>query len=204
MAIADPADFPDATSIASARFGLKSNSLANVSPFTQAMQVVQGVGGLWLCEVQLKPLLPDDGAWKWEAFLQSREGPFRKINAYNPARRTPLGAGGGTPRVNGGSQAGNALITDGWPNSTLVLKAGDFFTVGATKRLYRVVNDATTNGSGQVTLDIVPMLRESPADNDLLTVSSWTIPMRLVGNEAMADIQEALFTGLNFSMVEAL
>src|SRR4051812_41289591 len=44
-------------------------------------------------------------------------------------QRTLLGAGGGPPLVNGASQTGGSLITDGWTPSLTVLKAGDIFTL---------------------------------------------------------------------------
>jgi hypothetical protein len=57
-----------------------------------------------------------------------REGTILDID--HRSRRTLLGAGGGTPLVNGASQVGTSLVTDGWPNNTLVLKAGDLIKLG--------------------------------------------------------------------------
>lgn len=108
------------------------------------------------------------------------------------ASRT-VGTQGGTPAVNGASQTGASLITDGWSNSiTNVLKAGDIFTIAGvyavnpvtkqtTGRLQQfvVTTSANSDGSGNSTLAISPSIVTTgttqnvltgPADNALLTV----------------------------------
>ena len=78
------------------------------------------------------------------------------------------GDGGGTPRVLGGSQTGLTLLTDGWPLSTTVLKAGDRF--GVADQVFAVTADATSNGSGQATLQLANRIRTAPADNATLEI----------------------------------
>lgn len=73
------------------------------------------------------------------------------------------GPGGGTPLVAGAGQTGRTLATDGWPNSATVLRYGDLIEVNGG--LHQLTADATTNGAGQVTLQIEPALKSSPADN---------------------------------------
>lgn len=97
-----------------------------------------------------------------------------------------VGALGGTPLVNGGSQSvtylaskdlkSSDLITDGWSNSvTGVLKKGDVITIAgvfavnpvslqSTGRLqtFTVTADADSNGSGAATINVSPAI--IPAD----------------------------------------
>ena len=82
--------------------------------------------------------------------------------------------------MNGASQAGDSIITDGWANSTKILSAGDFFAI--ENRPYMVLSDVTTNGSGQATIDIWPHAR-TPADNALIVVSDWVGIFELVDDE---------------------
>jgi hypothetical protein len=82
---------------------------------------------------------------------------------------TANGPGGGTPLVNGASQTGNSIATDGWPNSTTVLKAGDLVKFGGLNLVYELQADATSNGSGQATLSIDPLILVAPADNAAVT-----------------------------------
>lgn len=93
-----------------------------------------------------------------------------------------VGALGGTPLVNGGSQGvtyltakdakSSSLITDGWSNSvTGLLKQGDVFTIAgvyavnpvskqSTGRLqhFTVLSDADSDGSGNATLTVSPAI----------------------------------------------
>lgn len=137
---------------------------------------------------------------------------------------------GSTPLVNGGSQGvtyANAtgantqtLITDGWANSTAVLKAGDVFTLagvyavnpvpgeGTTGKIvmpylqqFTVISDVTSSGAGAATITISPAIITSgpfqtvnaaPADNAAIT------PM---GTEATASPQNLAFHQNAFALV---
>ena len=99
---------------------------------------------------------------------------------------------GSTPVVNGASQTGASLITDGWAVSTAVLKEGDVFTVAGVNglnyfsyantgllRQFVVTADVTSDGSGNATIPIDPPItttgqqrtvNASPADGAALTV----------------------------------
>lgn len=84
-----------------------------------------------------------------------------------------LGAGGGTPLVKGASQTGNTLLTDGWPVSTDILKAGDFIRATSLQRAFEVTADVTSDGSGNATVSINPTIfaGSSPVDNDPITIA---------------------------------
>lgn len=92
--------------------------------------------------------------------------------------KDPNGAGGGTPLVNGASQTGSSLVTDGWSASiTGIVKAGDVIRIAGLNVLYRVRNDENSDGGGNVTLDITPPIPSgsSPADNAAITRSGCLI-----------------------------
>ena len=113
----------------------------------------------------------------------------------------------GTPLVNGGSQTGNTLVIDGCPASkTGYLKAGDYIQLGSgsSSRLYKVLTDTNTNGSGQATLDIWPALRNSPSDNDPVVVSNTKGLFRLSSNIQQWEINDISSYGISFDCVEAL
>ena len=102
--------------------------------------------------------------------------------------KAPNGAGGGTPLVNGASQTGSSLVTDGWPNTTLVMKAGDVFKVAGLNALYRIRDDLTSDGSGNGTLTINPPVASgnSPANNAALTLTSrvWAVAFHVISSRA--------------------
>jgi hypothetical protein len=109
-----------------------------------------------------------------KGLLGFMDGQVNRIQVGDHSYTGARGALGGTPLVKGASQNGTALITDGWPNSTLVLKAGDLFSFsnGTYSELKQVTTDATSDGSGNVTINIAPEIHTSPADNvALVTVA---------------------------------
>ncbi|CAN5949962.1 unnamed protein product [Sphagnum jensenii] len=78
-----------------------------------------------------------------------------------------VGAQGGTPVVNGASQIGSSIITNGWTASTQVLNAGDIITFAGSYGVNYVTQTPTTNlqqfvvtanvtsdGSGNATIPI--------------------------------------------------
>lgn len=104
-----------------------------------------------------------------------------------------VGPLGGTPLVNGASQTGASLVTDGWTAAAAArLKQGDVFTIagvfavnpqnrqstGALQQ-FVVTADTSSDGSGNATIPIYPAITTSgayqnvsagPADNAAITV----------------------------------
>jgi hypothetical protein len=139
----------------------------STSEFTLQSQVQEYDGSGWMIEVAIDPLDRLE-AQPWMAFLSALRGRRGTFYFGDTLMASPLGAAGGTPKVNGAGQGGGfTLATDGWPNNTLVLKAGDFIQVDTS--LYRVLADATSNGSGAVTLDVWPRVRTHADNADVVT-----------------------------------
>lgn len=144
------------------------------------------------------------------AYEQARIGRIANFSAHasNNIKTHNVGAHGGTPLVNGADQDTTyalsktsntqTLVTDGWTNSTLVLKAGDVFNIagvyavnpvpgeGSTGKTvlpylqdFVVTSDVTSDGSGNATITISPAIIETgpyqtvsavPADDAVITV----------------------------------
>ena len=174
----------------------------HVSPFTFQRQAVVRQGQLLELIVGLAPMKRDH-AEEWISSLLKLNGSEGTFNFGDPANKTPRGLAQGTPKVNGASQTGNTLATDGWmPKKENILRAGDWFQVGTN--IYKVINDAASDGSGQATLDIWPKLRSSPSDDATIVLNSPKGIFRLAGNQSSWDIDEAKFYGINFAAVEAI
>ena len=70
----------------------------------------------------------------------------------------PNGAGGGSPTVAGG-QKGRTIDTTGWTASvTDIVSAGDCVKLPGSDILYKIVENASSNSSGQVTLKLNPVV----------------------------------------------
>jgi hypothetical protein len=205
MAITYPLSLPTITGIANIVMTARNSVAVATSPFTLTTQVMQHQGSRWEASVTLPPM-KRASAEEWIAFLISLNGAYGTFLLGDPMGATARGSAStaaGTPLVNGGSQTGSTLNIDGAPNNaTGYLKAGDYIQVGTN--LYKVLADANSNGSGQVSLDIWPSLRSSPADNAAVVVASAKGLFRLSSSDASFSIDNASVYGINFSAVEAI
>ena len=206
MAITYPLSLPTNKGLAKIR--LTANNVVGVSqsPFTAKQQIYKYTGQFWEAEISLPPMKRADAEY-WISFLLKLNGSYGTFLLGDPKGGTARGVATGTPLVNGSSQSGNELVTDGWTNSTTgILKAGDYIQLGSdsSSQLYKVLDDVNSNGSGQATLTIWPDIRTSPSDNAAITVSNAKGVFRLSSNAQAWDINEATFYGMTFAAREAL
>ena len=182
-------DMPFPARFRASSFGLETNTQTFTSPFNKETQRYLLGGARWKASFTL-PRMDRDQQAAWRSFFDRLEGSYGTFNAYDPDYYgKPRGNPSGTPLVNGASQTGSSLITDGWTASTTILKIGDYFTVNG--ELKRVTADATSDGSGNATLSFKPALRNSPGDNAALTVRTATCLMVLADDmQAMWDTDE--------------
>lgn len=106
------------------------------------------------------------------AFQLSLRGQFSTCTFAMPAATldTPQGTWPGAPKVNGASQVGRSIAVKGFTASqTGVAKADDFLQFAGDPKVYSIVADANSDGSGNATLSIEPALMISPADSAVIT-----------------------------------
>ena len=206
MAITYPLTLPSHTGIASITFRAINTVGISQSPFTYAQQTVAHAGQRWEADIKL-PRMNREDAEQWIAWLVSLRGQLGTFNLGDPLGTSPRGAVGGTPLVNGGSQVGGTLNIDGCTASvTGWLKAGDYIQLGSgsTATLHKVLQDADSNGSGEVSLDIWPYIRTAPADNAAVTTSNTVGLFRLSSNQQNWDLMETAIYGLSFGAFEVI
>jgi hypothetical protein len=206
MAITYPVTFPSGIGFANLNIRARTVVGVNTSPFTGQQQVYKHQGQWWEAEVSLPPMKRED-AEQAVAFLLKMNGAFGTFLLGDKSATATRGVGTGTPLVNGASQTGDELITDGWTTSTTgILKAGDWIQLGSalTTRLYKVLDDVNSDGSGNAAINIFPNLRSSPDDNAALTVSSTKGLWRLASNETQYSIDQMSVYGITFACVEAI
>jgi|TARA_S200002703_G_scaffold99837_1_gene86267 hypothetical protein len=209
MAESYPLAFPTQTGIAQVQLIASDVVSVTESPFTLSQQVVRHAGARWSATINIPPVKRSDAEY-WNSFLLRLRGQFGTFLVGDPNAATPRGSASsaaGTPVVNGASQTGNNLNIDGLPASaTGYLKAGDYIQLGtgATSRLYKVLEDVNSNGSGQATLNLWPDLRSSPANDATVVVSNAKGLFRLAQNDASWTIGNDGFYSITFSAVEAL
>ena len=178
---------------------LRVAATAVQSPFTGTQQVQDWGGEWWEYSIEV-PLRTGADGRTLSAFMAALRGPVSPFLFSDPFIRQT--GSYGTPLVNGAGQTGNTLVTDGW--SSEGLKAGDFFSLGSDTdtRLYQLTADVTPT-AGAATLQFVPALRSSPADNDALEVVSPKVLLRLT-SPVPSQISAGALYRINFSAREAI
>ena len=133
------------------------------------------------------------------AFVMKQRSQMESFQYTPPSVDDALGVASGVISVNGAISAGvTSVAIDGMANSTSgVFKAGDFFRFTGQSKVYMVVADVSSNGSGQGTLTFEPPLRSNVADNAVLIYSNVDFTVGLTG-----DIQEFTIGTENYFQYE--
>lgn len=200
-------NFPSAMPLPSSNeWLLRSRTQHSISELDGTVQTIALPGAYWFCTVSYTTL----NATRWralEAFLASLEGAAGRFYFGPQHAKTPVGTGAGTPLVQGASQTGSSLITDGWTPSSAILKAGDYFhfDVSGKRELKIVTSDVTANGSGVATIAFKPPIRTSPADNAPIVTSSPSCVMMLADDDqGSISYRTAGLAGVTLAMREAV
>jgi hypothetical protein len=143
-------------------------------------QVRRRGGQRWSFDVSFPPMTRSEFAPVY-AFCIAQRGQFETFTFVPPVVSDPQGTATGTPLVNGTHDAGDStIVTDGWSNSITCLKAGDFLKFSGHNKVYMVVEDATSDGSGNSTLTIEPPLMSDLSDNESITVADVPFTVSLI------------------------
>jgi len=202
MTISYPVTIPSSPSIRDVTFRMLSRTALNSSPFTGQQQVSVWDGQWWEVDINLPPMERAD-AEEWIAFLASLNGHEGYFLFGDPDGTSPRGIGTGTPKVNGASQTGQTLITDGWTASqTGIMKAGDYIQID--NNLYKVLVDADSDGDGDATLEIFPKIRSAHDDDAVITVSSAKGYFRLASKVNSWSSNSLRHYSITLSLVEKI
>lgn len=197
---------PSDYQFSSIEFSARSSVTIGQSIYTFEQQAQVNAGKIWMARVSL-PSMDRARSEKWAAFLSSLNGMQGTFYLGDPAGASPQGSGAGTPLVNGASQTGQTLATKGWTASqTGVLLAGDWIQLGtgSISRLYKVLQDVSSDGAGLASVEIWPSIRESPNDNDAVVITNARGVFRLTSNIRSWNIAPPFRYGVQFEAMEAL
>ena len=133
------------------------------------------------------------------AFVMKQRSQMESFQYVPPTIDDALGVASGVISVNGAISAGATTCSiDGMANSTSgVFKAGDYFRFTGQNKVYMVMADVSSNGSGQGTLTFEPPLRANVSDNAILIYSNVDFTVGLTG-----DIQEFNISTENYFQYE--
>jgi len=205
MAISYPLSTPTTIGIESIEIRAVNAVATSQSPFTYKQQIVAHQGQRWEASVSI-PLVRRDLAAEWKAFLTALKGPTGTFLLGDPDYATPRGLAAtfpGTPVIT--SQSGETIsVTGASPNKTGWLLAGDYIQIGtgSSATLHQVLQDANTNSSGVVSLEVWPGLRSTRSES--LVLSSPKGLFRLASNASSWSINSSSAYSINFEAVEAI
>jgi hypothetical protein len=202
MSISYPVTCPTSLKPGATRWQIASAVTLNVSPTTYQTTKYEYDGESWTIDVAYPPLTRQEAA-PFFAFLASLRGQNGTFLFGDTLLSQPLGTGGGTPKVNGGSQtASKELVSDGWAANETVLKRGDFIQID--QRIYMVLADVISDGSGNAIIDLFPRLR-AHLDNASIVTSNPMGLFRLADDQVnVVDAGVTQLFNISFRAVEAL
>ena len=133
------------------------------------------------------------------AFVMKQRSQMESFQYVPPTIDDALGVASGVISVNGAISAGvTSVAIDGMTNSTSgVFKAGDYFRFTGQNKVYMVMADVSSNGSGAGTLTFEPPLRANVADNAVIIYDNVDFTVGLTG-----DIQEFTIGTENYFQYE--
>lgn len=171
----------------------------DASEFTGAGDAQDWLGRLWRARVSLPPMTRAQ-ADPWLTFFKKMRGRYGNCLLGDWDRRVARGTATAAI-VNGASQTGNGLVVDGMGNAKTLLE-GDHIQL--ENRLYAMAADATSDGSGNATLQLEPDLRSAPADNAVLTLAAAKGLFRLNQNYVPNPSDFNGIARISFEMIEKL
>lgn len=211
MAITYPLSIPNTTSFSQINMMAKSTVGVSTSPFTNQAQIYKWSGEYWEADIQTKPMKREDAEY-WISFMIKLKGSYGTF-LINPdvlgnTARGSCASAAGTPVVNGAHTAqSNTLNITGAPaGATDYFKAGDYFSIGtgASTRLFKVLDDTSSNGSGELVVNIFPQLRVALSGSEAITVSNPKGKFRLASNEMRWQVSTVSMYGIGFTAIEAV
>lgn len=207
-------------------FFLEANAAMSISPLSRAVQVLNRPGARWVCRMEFRNrdfrLAP-----RLDALLARLEGPVHEIALFDFRRPLPRGSAAtvgaatnftddtgftdGTafteytsdPTVSVAAAANTDLVyTEGWAVSETVLMAGDYVGLGGT--LHMVLDDVTSDGSGDATLRVRPRLRGALSPGARVVFVRPTARFRLTENGIDNRSEPGPLSSYALSFVESL
>lgn len=163
--------FPNITP-SSNSFELVTNTKSFRSPLTNSVQTASRKGSLWKVSMQFNNLGGADRALM-QAFLVKLNGQEHRftVQDHSFVRR---GVGTGVLTVNGAGQTGRVLVCSTTGLSiTNYVRIGDY--IAFNDELHMVVTDASSDGAGNISIEIAPPIRKPTIDNDSI---SYTAPVK--------------------------
>lgn len=193
--------FPDVKPDA-ATWGLIANTKTFVSDLDGSTQNSEIPGAKWSSTLTFTNRF-DSEARSLYVFLARLNGMVGRFRLTPPDYKR-VGTALGTGAINGADQTGNTLITDGWDaGQPLLFAAGDYIEVNGELKM--IVEDVSSDGTGNAILTFSPSLRSSPLDDTLITTEDPKVTMMLTTDDQSEwNISSPVIYAMSISCIEAI
>lgn len=145
----------------------------------------------------------DTGAWK--ALLMQLRGQTNQLSLWDFARPAPRGTMRGTMTVStDAAQGATSLVIVASGENSKTLLAGDLLGLGTgtTQQVVMVTADATSNGSGVITVSIEPPLRNAFVATSAVTWDKPKALFRRTQSRAGWDYESVFASGFTLDLIE--
>lgn len=163
---------PTGLSVAAQTWRQQRNDVEFRSMF--GAQAQEASGPLWSCTITSTSKRPE----LWQAVLMQLRGKTNQLALWNMGRPQPLGTMRGSMTLGTTAQGATSLVITAAGQASKTLLTGDYLGVGSglTQQVVMVCADATSNGSGVITVTTEPALRNAFASGAGVT---WYRPCAL-------------------------
>ena len=183
-----------------------SSVAKQINPFDLTRKIYVWEGQIRLATVKVSPMTRAQ-AMLWQACFHALNGIQGTFYLQDPVgaatRGAYLGRIGYSPAVKGAGQTGVDLLTDGWPHSLSgLLLAGDWIAIAG--RLYQLLADTNSDGSGNATLTVWPNVGGLADDAPISVGAAAFGTFRLTAWPKLPWDVEYYMQGVTFGVEEAV
>lgn len=193
---------PTGIGIASQTWGQQRNDIEFRSAF--GAQAMEGSGPLWVSSLTAT-IQTEAEAGIWQVLLMQLRGRTNQLSLHCLRRPAPLGTMRGTMTLNAEAVQGAttlAIVASGENAKTLL--QGDLIGLGSgtTQQVVMVTADATSNGSGVISVTVEPPLRNTHAAAAAVTWDAPKVLFRRKSSGAQWEYQSRVVSGFALDLIE--
>jgi len=163
-------------------------------------QAVEVGSPLWSTTITSSLKRPE----QWQAVMMQLRGRTNQLQLWNFGRPVPKGTMRGTMTASAASMGATSMTITAAGQGGRTLLTGDYLGVGAgvTQQVVMVTADATSNGSGVITVTFEPALRNALSGGAVVTWDRPKALFRRTDSKAGWDYEPGVVKEMSMSLLE--
>lgn len=196
--------FPETLYMSRMSWGQRRNDISSRSVF--GAQATEIAAPIWIVSLDIDRLPDSVDAGEWKSLLMRLRGQTNQLALWDHMRPVPTGTMRGTMVLDSdAAQGATSLVIDGdVGQASTTLLAGDLLGLGTgtTQQVVMVTEDATANGSGVITVNIEPPLRNAFSTGASVTWDKPKALFRRTNSDANWDYSTIYASGFGLDLIE--